>query len=245
MNIYVQISICIFLYNYIFIYIGSAQAMTIRRLFSLLEKSRNSPDISRLLRENSNSFDMNEFNTDLWTNRLNMDKDLTLDSSGGLQSVDSSSGLLAEVPGVPIASTQSTTRKTTEEVGDTTWVAPLITQAGIPYNPCNERHTVAYLNSAAVQYALHVIPTATSPTVSWTVCSDPIFVLWPQTDSYADTTKLYGQIYRKVQGQRERGERTDDFKMLIYSGDTDGVCATIGTQNDGYMYIYTFMYVYI
>mmetsp|Transcript_5416 Transcript_5416/g.5551 ORF Transcript_5416/g.5551 Transcript_5416/m.5551 type:complete len:409 (-) Transcript_5416:171-1397(-) len=210
--------------------------MTIRRLFSLLEKSRSSPDISRLLSQNSNTFDMNEFNTDLWTNRLNMDKDI-LDSSSGLLSLDSSSGLLAEVPVAPVASAPSVhhkedyARKTTEEVGGSAWVAPPVTQAGIPYNPCTEIHTVAYLNSAEVQHALHIIPTVASPPVVWAVCSDPIFLNWPETDSYADTTKLYGQIYRKVQGQRERSERTDDFKMLIYSGDTDGVCATIGTQN--------------
>jgi hypothetical protein len=114
--------------------------MSIRRLFSLLEKSRISPDISRLLRENSNTFDtfgmVNELNTDTWMNRLDMDKDLVLGSSSGLN---------AESP-IPISITQPNfdkdySRRTTEESNDIKWTAPLVTQPGLPYNPCTEAHT--------------------------------------------------------------------------------------------------------
>jgi hypothetical protein len=114
--------------------------MSIRRLFSLLEKSRISPDISRLLRENSNTFDtfgmVNELNTDTWISRLDMDKDVVSDSS---------SGLLPEVPmSVPITQPnfdKDYTRRTTEEMSDSKWTAPLVSQPGLAYNPCTEAHT--------------------------------------------------------------------------------------------------------
>jgi hypothetical protein len=88
-----------------------------------------------------------------------------------------------------------------------------------------------YLNNAAVQYALHVIPSATAKTVEWRVCSDPLFLDWPMTDMYADTTGLYSEIYHTVRKQRESGARKEDFKMLVFSGDSDGICATVGTQH--------------
>ena len=90
---------------------------------------------------------------------------------------------------------------------------------------------LAYLNDPAVQYALHIIPDPSSPAVPWTVCSDPIFTRWSLTDMYADTTKLFSEIYQKVTTQKLNGERVNDFRMLVYSGDVDGICATVGTQH--------------
>ena len=90
---------------------------------------------------------------------------------------------------------------------------------------------VAYLNSAAVQHALHIIPDLTSPTVTWSSCSDPVFINWNLMDVYSDTTELYSKIYSKVTTQRANGERSKDFRMLVFSGDTDGICATVGTQH--------------
>jgi hypothetical protein len=43
-------------------------------------------------------------------------------------------------------------------------------------------------------------------------------------DFYADTTSHYSQIYNHK-------KRKNSFKMLVYSGDSDSVCATIGTQD--------------
>jgi Serine carboxypeptidase len=87
------------------------------------------------------------------------------------------------------------------------------------------------LNNPIVQAALHVIPLATSEPVKWDVCSDPIFKAWSLWDVYADTTGLFSNIYMTVSKQRLSGERTEDFKMLVFSGDTDGICATVGTQH--------------
>lgn len=55
---------------------------------------------------------------------------------------------------------------------------------------------------------------------------------------YADTTGLFSDIYSTVTAQRQRGERTEDFKMLVFSGDSDGICATVGTQH--WIYSVTF-----
>ena len=91
--------------------------------------------------------------------------------------------------------------------------------------------STAYLNSAAVQYALHIIPTTTSTPVIWSSCSDPVFTQWNLIDVYSDTTELYSKIYNKVTTQRANGERSKDFRMLVFSGDADGICATVGTQH--------------
>jgi Serine carboxypeptidase len=90
---------------------------------------------------------------------------------------------------------------------------------------------VAYLNNPIVQAALHIIPLPTSEAVPWNVCSDPLFKAWNIYDVYADTTGLFRSIYSTVSKQRQNGERTEDFKMLIFSGDSDGICATVGTQH--------------
>ena len=70
--------------------------------------------------------------------------------------------------------------------------------------------------------ALHVSPHWR--TGKWMLCNDTVNGNWASTDYFGDTTRLYSKIYnhpRKPKG----------FKMLVFSGDSDGVCATIGTQN--------------
>lgn len=90
---------------------------------------------------------------------------------------------------------------------------------GIPYDPCTEDYTVAYLNNPAVQEALHI-----ERSVQWDFCSDPVFESWPFMDSIADTTSLYSQLFNHPL-------KPNGFKIMVYSGDADGVCSTIGTQN--------------
>jgi len=81
------------------------------------------------------------------------------------------------------------------------------------YSPCTEDYTTSYLNKAAVQAALHVYTHT-----EWNFCSDPVFENWPLADTIADVTSLYSRVHNL------------GVKMLIYSGDADGVCATQGTQ---------------
>lgn len=61
-------------------------------------------------------------------------------------------------------------------------------------------------------------------TYAWDVCNDYLNGRWASSDYFADTTKLYSEIYNHP-------NKPADFKMLVYSGDSDGVCATIGTQH--------------
>ena len=79
----------------------------------------------------------------------------------------------------------------------------------------------AYLNRADVKAAIHV---TSSPNTKWDFCNDPINEKWSESDFFADTTRLYSAVYRHA-------NKPKNFKMLVYSGDSDGVCATIGTQN--------------
>lgn len=85
------------------------------------------------------------------------------------------------------------------------------------FDPCIELHLVAYLNRQDVRKALHVDDRASA----WTQCSDDIFFNWPSMDSYADTTSLFENMIL----------RSTNLRIMIFSGDADGVCATVGTQN--------------
>lgn len=78
---------------------------------------------------------------------------------------------------------------------------------------------VDYLNTLSVQRALHVIPPGRSGT-KWAVCSDPINAHWSLSDYLADVTALYSAI-------QTHPRRPEDFRMLIYSGDVDGVNAVV------------------
>ena len=89
----------------------------------------------------------------------------------------------------------------------------------ISYHPCIESYAASYLKLPSVISALNV---QTSP-LPWSECSDPVFDHWPIADYYANTVASFGEIYRHPR-------RPADFKMLVYSGDADGVCATVGTQ---------------
>jgi hypothetical protein len=92
-----------------------------------------------------------------------------------------------------------------------------------------------YLSQGAVKRALHMVYTnpATNETdvllkgQKWEECSNDIFEHWPTADTYSDTVALYQEIHAQVM-QHRRGQ---GFKMLVYSGDADGVCATMGTEH--------------
>lgn len=96
----------------------------------------------------------------------------------------------------------------------------------LQYDPCSEDHTHTYLNRLDVQEALHI---RTAPVV-WNACDDPIFNHWPPVDSYADTTSLFSDLYKLLDvsdGQSDEVSESSgypNFKLLIYSGDSDGVC---------------------
>ncbi len=87
--------------------------------------------------------------------------------------------------------------------------------------------TVEYLNDEAVQEALHVgksssrgqyfLNTRNEPErMSWAPCSDSVNGGWAFNDYLADTTILYSKIV-------QHKNKPKDFKMLVFSGDSDGV----------------------
>lgn len=91
------------------------------------------------------------------------------------------------------------------------------------YDPCAEAHLRDYLNRPEVQRALHVLPADADAPIVWEMCSDAVWNAWPAADQDADTTHLFSEISLHPR-------RAKPFHMLIYSGDQDSVCSTIGTQ---------------
>ena len=108
---------------------------------------------------------------------------------------------------------------------------------------------VGYLNRNDVKLALNLysyesvlVHNISTPKVvlldrNWTMCNDKIFNQWPLADMYSDTTGLYQEIHDRIRWKSlsatSEGAKAhwDSFKMLIFSGDADGVCSTIGTQH--------------
>jgi hypothetical protein len=54
----------------------------------------------------------------------------------------------------------------------------------------------------------------------WNYCSDPVNGMWAFNDYLGDTTALYKSVY--THKHKPKG-----FKMLVYSGDVDGVSASV------------------
>lgn len=83
------------------------------------------------------------------------------------------------------------------------------------YEPCEDDYSDAYLNQAAVKVALNV-----KPTISWNSCSNT--VKYNSTDSDAvSTAPIYNYLVDGKYG----------LNILVYSGDDDSVCGTVGTQS--------------
>lgn len=86
-------------------------------------------------------------------------------------------------------------------------------------DPCVELYLLAYLSRSDVKRALHVDDSGPE---SWIQCSDDVFYNWPTADSQADMTRLFRELMRS--------SAPPTLRILVFSGDADGVCPTIGTQ---------------
>lgn len=82
------------------------------------------------------------------------------------------------------------------------------------YEPCEEDYTSKYLNDKSVKEALHV-----KTDIRWGECSYTL--KYNNSDMAVNTAPIYNYL---VDGGY-------DLNILVYSGDDDGVCATIGTQD--------------
>jgi carboxypeptidase C (cathepsin A) len=82
------------------------------------------------------------------------------------------------------------------------------------YEPCEEDYMTRYLNRADVKTALHV-----KADIDWVDCSRTLH--YKQSDGKNDMTPYYNYL---IDG---------GFKLniVVFSGDDDDVCATIGTQS--------------
>jgi carboxypeptidase C (cathepsin A) len=82
------------------------------------------------------------------------------------------------------------------------------------YEPCADDYMTTYLNQATVKDALHV-----KTDITWQDCSRTI--RYSQTDGAKSMTDFYKYLIDNKFG----------LNILVYSGDDDDVCATIGTQS--------------
>lgn len=82
------------------------------------------------------------------------------------------------------------------------------------YEPCADDYLVSYLNTPAVKAALHV-----KDDITWVDCSRTI--RYNQLDGAKSMTPIYNYLIDGNFG----------LNILVYSGDDDDVCATIGTQS--------------
>lgn len=83
------------------------------------------------------------------------------------------------------------------------------------YQPCSDNYATTYLNRADVQKVIG----AKNPAGGWQECSDSVGAGYNQTDVAAPMMPLYQYLLYK-----------GTLDILIYSGDDDSVCATMGTQ---------------
>jgi len=84
------------------------------------------------------------------------------------------------------------------------------------YAPCESDYLTAYLNRADVKAALHV-----KSDIEWADCSRSIH--YSHAEVYEDMTGYYTYLLDSTKNY--------DLDILVYSGDDDAVCATIGTQD--------------
>jgi carboxypeptidase C (cathepsin A) len=85
----------------------------------------------------------------------------------------------------------------------------------LPYEPCEDNYATNYLNEMDVKKAIHV-----KSDITWEECS--------RTTKYKLADKLVPMehYYTTILNSKTH----PDLRVLVYSGDDDGVCGTIGTQ---------------
>jgi carboxypeptidase C (cathepsin A) len=85
----------------------------------------------------------------------------------------------------------------------------------LKYEPCTDLYSSNYLNKADVKAALHV-----HTDIEWEECSRT--TKYNLLDKLLPMEKYYKILLNSVSHP--------DLRILVYSGDDDGVCGTIGTQ---------------
>lgn len=83
------------------------------------------------------------------------------------------------------------------------------------YEPCAMDYLAEYLNLPAVQKAIHI-----QGTVKWGMCAN---VDYNSKDVDAPMMPVYEDLLAKAKD-------IEGFKVMVYSGDDDAVCASLGSQ---------------
>jgi hypothetical protein len=86
------------------------------------------------------------------------------------------------------------------------------------YEPCSDEYAADWLNLPEVQKALHAVPT------HWNECNNTVSNRYSMDDINAPVMDVYKQLFSMKDAQGS------PYKIMIYSGDDDTVCATMGTQ---------------
>jgi carboxypeptidase C (cathepsin A) len=81
------------------------------------------------------------------------------------------------------------------------------------YEPCSDAYATDYLNLPSVQTALHAAH------VTWNECSDDVNLNWNVTDLFEPMMPIYEFLLQNA-----------DLNIMVYSGNDDSVCATLGSQ---------------
>eukprot|EP01135_Chromosphaera_perkinsii_P010234 Nk52_evm7s2062 gene=Nk52_evmTU7s2062 len=84
------------------------------------------------------------------------------------------------------------------------------------YDPCLEKETATYLNLPEVQAAIH------AKVQKWNQCNVNKEWVYSREDLLASMLPVYKQLLEY--------EKKTKLRMLVYSGDVDGVCPTTGTK---------------
>jgi carboxypeptidase C (cathepsin A) len=82
------------------------------------------------------------------------------------------------------------------------------------YEPCEDDYMTSYLNQESVKKALHV-----NTDIEWLDCSRSI--RYDQKDGTNSMVPIYQELINGTSG----------INILVYSGDDDSVCGTVGTQH--------------
>ena len=91
----------------------------------------------------------------------------------------------------------------------------IITGDSIQYEPCEDLYSSNYLNKIDVKLALHV-----KTDIEWEECSRT--VKYEYMDKMLPMEHYYNEL---LNSQSNKG-----LRIMVYSGDDDSVCGTIGTQ---------------
>mmetsp|Transcript_9759 Transcript_9759/g.16200 ORF Transcript_9759/g.16200 Transcript_9759/m.16200 type:complete len:912 (-) Transcript_9759:149-2884(-) len=103
------------------------------------------------------------------------------------------------------------------------------------YESCSYHYMTAYLNRPEVKAALHV-----PQDITWIDCNEDVQSTWPLEDFYGSSLSSFeAAIHRNhaISSANNSANATADsstgqqvVKLLVYSGDNDIICPTVGTQ---------------